>query len=296
MSILNRTNDGLLSVLVALRRALVAYGPQPEDRLLALCAPASVAGPRPKMARKTLLRWKQLGLFEEHDGRVHLCSSVAALDADDIDRFRASLLHIVLTPKNNPEFMGAGNGEYNEEQSLASDFTRAAAWILAQDIYTMEPNWKAAEALQNEQGVTPRPIINDTRWDGLADWAPFLGLASPGQRLVFDPAFAVRNVLDDVFAGDRALGQEVFLTRLAQALPVVDGGRYRVALEARIEHPWRAFAAHELSPSLTAALLNCDAAGVIRLETRSDAPTRVLLGRRGTELNRFSHVVRMEGA
>ncbi|WP_437931105.1 protein DpdG [Sorangium sp. So ce291] len=305
MSILNRPNDGLLSVVIALRRALVAYGPQPEDRLLALCAPASVTGSRPTMARKTLLRWTQLGLFEEREGRVHLRASIASLDADDIDRFRAALLRLVLAPENNPEFEGEGGGG-DEERTLASDFTRAAAWTLAQDVYTLDATWKVAETLENDQGARPRPIVNDTRWSGLAEWASFFGLASAGQRLVFDPAFAVRSVLDEVFSEEdtpelkktieRGLDQPTFLLRLAQALPVVDGGRYRVAVEAGIAQPWRVFAAHEVSPSLTAALLHCEAAGVLRLESRSDAPMRVLLGRRGTQLRSFSHVVRTEDA
>ena len=34
MSILNRPSDGLLSVLIALRSGLLAYGPKPEAELL----------------------------------------------------------------------------------------------------------------------------------------------------------------------------------------------------------------------------------------------------------------------
>lgn len=46
MSILNRASDGLSSVLVALWRALLAYGPMPEGDLLGLCAPPSAVSDR----------------------------------------------------------------------------------------------------------------------------------------------------------------------------------------------------------------------------------------------------------
>ena len=70
MSILNRPSDGLLSVLLALRRAVLAYGPRPDSELIELVAPSSVVTEgKPDLARKTLNRWKQLGFFDDVDER-----------------------------------------------------------------------------------------------------------------------------------------------------------------------------------------------------------------------------------
>ena len=77
MSILNRASDGLLSVVLALRRAILAYGPLLEQDLLEIVAPRTVTPDgKSEMARMTLRRWKQLGFFAEHDGRISLESTV----------------------------------------------------------------------------------------------------------------------------------------------------------------------------------------------------------------------------
>ena len=97
MSILNRPSDGLLSVLIALRSGLLAYGPKPETELLELVAPVSVvADGKPDMAKKTLTRWKQLGFFQEMRGAVVLSPSIASIAADDTDGLRSSILRLVL--------------------------------------------------------------------------------------------------------------------------------------------------------------------------------------------------------
>src|SRR5689334_20949463 len=124
MSILNRPSDGLLSVLIALRNALIAYGPQPEGRLLELTAPASVVTDgKPDMARKTLTRWKQLGFFEQVDGSVTLSHSISAVPVDDLDGLRKAVLRLVLSPENNALLTGEGKEE--AESSKAADLTRA---------------------------------------------------------------------------------------------------------------------------------------------------------------------------
>ena len=95
MSLLNRPSDGLLSVLLALRRAILAYGPQTEESLVALCAPAALDG-KPDMARKTLTRWKQLGFFHVSKNRVEMSPQIETIGPDDVDGLRASLLRLVL--------------------------------------------------------------------------------------------------------------------------------------------------------------------------------------------------------
>src|SRR5580692_5196663 len=101
MSILNRPNDGLVSVLVALRNGLHSYGPMSEDELLELVSPSTLGSK--DMAKRTLSRWKQLGAFTvDPKGRTTLGHRIIALSIDDIDAFRTAILGCVLEPENNP--------------------------------------------------------------------------------------------------------------------------------------------------------------------------------------------------
>jgi hypothetical protein len=192
MSILNRPADGLLSVLLALRRALIAYGGKPEEDLLELVAPPSVvADGKPDMARKTLTRWKQLGFFIDVDDMIALSEPIARIHTDDLDGLRVATLRLILAPENNAALLGEDGDD--AEGSKAADCTRALAWALLQDPYAFPSTYKNGETLQDEQGVKPKIFINDTRWSGFAEWAFFLGIAWPAlQNLVPSPAFAVR--------------------------------------------------------------------------------------------------------
>jgi hypothetical protein len=246
------------------------------------------------MARKTITRWKQLGFFEEADGRLQLRADIATIGVDDLDRLRATVLRLVLVPENNPALTSDGGDD--NEKSKASDYTYAAAWALMQDPYSFPARYRGGvEALQASQDANPRPFANDTRWAGFAEWAVFLGIAwtAPKIGLVPAPAFAVRMVLADVFTDAPELPQEVFLTRVSDALPVLDGGRYHLALRGQIGRPWRAERNNYISPCLSAALLTLEAHGDLRLELRSDAPQRTLLGRGGSEVRPVSHIVRL---
>ena len=294
MSILNRPSDGLLTVLLALRRAVVAYGPRPDSDLIELVAPSSVV-PEGKadLAKKTLNRWKQLGFFDDIGGEVHLSSTIAGVALDDTAALRTAVLRLVLATENNPAFATDSDEDY--EGSKASDCTRAIAWTLAQDPYGFPSKYKGGvESLQDAQGVKPKPFANDTRWAGFGEWATFLGIGWPTTRVGFvpDPAFAVRNALDEVFLEAPELSQADFFARLADSLPIIDGGRYRVAVESQVSRRWRDQLATEISPSLSAALLTLEANGDVRIEERSDAPQRMLLGRAGRELRPISHLVR----
>src|SRR5882672_4140 len=293
MSILNRASDGLLSVFLALRRAVLAYGPLSDSDLLELAAPSSVVPDgKPDLARKTLSRWKQLGFFADIDGVVSLNPGVANIARDDLMGLRTAILRLILAPENNPAFL---ESDEDYDASKASDCTRAIAWTLAQDPYAFPAKYKGGvESLQDAQGVNPRPFVNDTRWAGFAEWATFLciGWSSTRSSFVPDPAVALRSTLHDVFAELTEMPQADFFGGLADALPVVDGGRYRVAVESQIARQWRDSRATEISPSLSAALLRLEASGELRIEARSDAPQRMLLGRGGSPLRAVSHVMR----
>lgn len=289
MSILNRPSDGLVSVLIALCKALVAYGPLSDDDLIDLVAPASVGST--DMSKKTLSRWKQLGAFVvDAKGRTTLTPTLLSVSGEHIDPFREAVLDLVLDPENNTTISGSRDDEH--EASRASDLTRALSWVLAQNPYSFPTTWSAVEALQNEQGVEPTVFVNDTRWGGFGEWSVFLGFCVSTQRhgVTVNPAFplrvAVRRILP---SGD--IGIRDLISALGGIIPVFDGGQYRSIVDAQTVRPWQTLSPHQVSPSLSIALLTLEAEGTVRLELRSDAPSSALLGRGGREFRTASHVV-----
>jgi hypothetical protein len=134
---------------------------------------------------------------------------------------------------------------------------------------------------------------NSTRWYGLVEWGTFLGVAWPapsGTGAIPNPAFAIGALLDEVFGGASELPQDAFFTRIAEALPVLDGGAYCRSTVATIPGVPRPKRENHVAQALSLALLQLDAAEAIRLESRADAPYRLLVGRGGRELRRVSHV------
>jgi hypothetical protein len=248
------------------------------------------------MARKTITRWKQLGFFREVDGQLELHTDIAAVELNDLDGLRAAIVRLVLAPENNPVLTDSAD---DNENSKASDYAYAAAWALMQDPYSFPAKYRGGvETLQASQGVDPPPFSNDTRWAGFAEWAVFLGVgwSAPKIGLVLNPAFAVRVALTYVFADASELAQDFFLTRLADAVPIIDGGRYQLAVKSQTARPWQVERTNHISPCLSAAMMTLEAQGDLRLEFRSDAPQRMLLGRGGRDLRPVSHIIRLEGS
>ena len=322
MSLLNRPSDGLFNVAVVLARCVHALGPQPRDRLLALCAPPGAVGD-PKMTRTTLNRWTELGLFEDPDaptggddrdgrgarGGVRLApgpgetlKEIAADDPGFVPALARAMRARALAPENNAEEIF-----WEAEQNRASDFTRAACWTLAQDVtgtrdvtgfapvghesvQTREVRQLAGLGLAEKD---QRLLGNDVRWPGYKAWGAFLGFGVIGRHpaKVFwpDPTAAVADALPDLFGAGDELDQAAFLRGLADAVPVLDGGDYRKRVEAKLGGDWRPPPAGTVSTSLARALRRLEAAGALRLEDRADAPGKFALP--GGRARAVSHVL-----
>lgn len=243
------------------------------------------------MASKTLTRWTQLGFFVEEGDVLRVSDSVGTGDAEPHGHLRRAVLRLLLDPANNPNL---AEEVEDAEGTLASDFTRAAAWVLDQDPYVFHGVVSHADVqgVEIQQRMQPRVFQNDTRWNGFKEWVVFSGLAWPsGKRIVADPSHAVAHALEGVFAQDRQLAVSAFLEAIGRAVPVLDGGVYRLTVEAQIGSPWRNRSPKTISPCLSAALFSLQARGVVGFEIRSDAPQMILLGRGGRELQPISHVV-----
>src|SRR5207253_3170925 len=138
----------------------------------------------------------------------------------DLRAFRSAILKLVLVPENNP-WVASDSAE-----SKSGDWTRAASWVLSQDLYSFPTDYRAVEALQDRQGIEPKVFVNDTRWHGFVEWSTFLGIAWNSKAragTIFEPGDAVEAVLPEVLQDAKELPVSAFLLRLGLLLPVIDG-------------------------------------------------------------------------
>jgi hypothetical protein len=303
MSILNRPSDGLVSVLVAIVRTSIAVGTTSREKLLDIASPTSLDDGQNNqdMAKKTLNRWQELGLFAPTEkGELRLADEYRSqLKKEDITP--SSIAHvarqIVFSSDNNQNF-------WSDTENKSADFTRAAAWMLAQDVHSFMPSSHAVvEKLCNGQAAPDVILLqNDTRWAGYVSWATFLGLgrsetgkASGG--FITDVTPVVRFHLQDVLPNSKEIAIEDFIGALASAIPVLDRGSYRTEVESKLKpDKWIKPKDGELSTSLSRALLRLRESGDIHFESRSDASGQAkLIGRKGRIVESVTHVRRGNG-
>jgi hypothetical protein len=305
MGILNHTSDGLYNMVAVLYRAVARLEPMSAEALVALCTAGIETGKsgQPRM-RDALARWLTLGLFETtREGLVRIAPGCepAATAGDDqalTQALRRAVLRIALQPAN------VGSDLWSTEGS--ADLARGLAWWMAQDAWAVNTSITALMPLETDQ-LPPltelRIVNNNVRMERLRDWAVFLGFAWFSARsLELDPTLAVDQVLDEVLpvAGE-AVAATDFLLALAQSLPVLDGGQWRIEVEAQLRTDvWHATPPGWVSSTLARALRRLDYSGRLRLVSRADAGTAVRVPGRGGTADRpwaeFTHVVRTEPA
>ncbi|MFT6568619.1 MAG: hypothetical protein ACJAWY_000308 [Sphingomonas echinoides] len=294
MSILNMPSDGLFNVAIVLARALVRFGPRSRDELLAACG-LGVDGVDPKHLTQTLNRWTELGLFATEDKLVCLREPHRTALGKNPDiaesRLPKVLRTIALAPENNLRFFEA-------EENKSADLNRGLSWILAQDIYTIDTSSHARiEALEGSQVAdkAKRMLQNDTRWNGLRTWMIYLGFARSGSPVTIDPTLALRESLDEIFGTEQSLAATLFVDRIAEVLPVLDGGSYRKRIEDLLKgSTWARPPADTLSTALSRAIRRLGHEGVIATEQRSDTEQGVtLVGAEQRPWLRMTHVRRI---
>lgn len=288
MSVLNQASDGLYTVLIVLVRTIVRFGPRSRDDLILMCGGAVDAVDTSQLTQ-TLNRWTELGLFGQEAGLVTITDSYRSGLGKSADEAEALLPRIVRTvamlAENNERF-------WEREKSRSADLSRAVAWMLAQDVYALDGNVKKLAVLEEAQIVdSAKQTIgkNDTRWNGLKAWMLYLGFARGGMQWVVDPTQALRDALPDIFDLSRELTGPAFVERAAYVLPVLDGGAYRIQVEASLkERAWPRPRAGLLSSSLSRAIQRLDREGAITLANRSDTGGVVTLT--GTNMRTWREV------
>ena len=293
MSLLNLYNDGTRGTLTAIYRTLLAEGATDRDRLIALCAPEGVG--EPKQVRGTLNTWVKLGLFERSSkDKISISAKVPKNERGE-DWLSTWACRRALAEENNERFWEA-------EDSRCADFSRATAWLLAQDVYEAEyGSWEILQPVIKAQTPGNDGIFgqNDTRWNGLRAWVPYLGFGYVGNRrgwpLIVDPTVALRRALPLMFGKKKTLDANEFMAAAAKTVPVLDRGAYRSLVEEKLQEnrtpdAWLPPPPEQLSTSLSRALLRLISDGTLRPEKRSDAGARArLTGRNREAIGDYSH-------
>ncbi len=276
-------SDGLFNVLIVLVRASVRLGAKPRQDLLRACG-AELSIVDAKQLNQTLTRWTELGLFEINEGRVATAERYRGQLGRNADfaeaRLRKIVRGIALAPENNSRF-------WESEENRSADLSRGLSWILAQNIYSVDTSSHAKiQPLENDQisDLSKRIFQNDTRWNGLRTWMVYLGFGRPGAQVTIDPTEALRDVLPEIFDDRPALFAGEFVSRAAEILPVLDGGRYRKQME-EILNPvvWVAPIEGRISTSLSRAIQRLEREGLIAAEQRSDSEGGIVLQGTGSQ-------------
>jgi hypothetical protein len=146
-----------------------------------------------------------------------------------------------------------------------------------------------------------RFISNRERWAPLKAWCVWFGFgwsgSYPNKVLVVDPTFVIRDSLPIIFPRPRTtLPAHEVIARLAEQVPVLDGGAYRLEIESRLREQtgsdaWVPPPNNQMSTSLSRALLRLHKEGILKGSEKADAPeTRVrLTGRNQMTIQSFSH-------
>jgi len=255
------------SPLWALVRLLAFHGrPIRVEQAKALLSPACLGPDESKMFERAVDTLIMLGMLTQaDDGRLSLDGAARSIDREDFDSFAAVLRDRVLAPELNTD-IGA-----NESQVGPKDLTRALAWFLTLDPTSTALNWAGVQqwqigALKAEVGPA---IVNPERWPSFVDWSTALGMSAPAlldnDRLTPDCTGAVRQVVRSSWKPGETVGAVEAVHALREALPVLPGGMYSIAVG--VTSPGDAAA----GPALSFALLRGEDEDWLRLQRDADA-------------------------
>lgn len=253
------------AMLFALCRTISALeGPTRKD-VVEWLSPAAYRLTDAKSSTRTvndLIRGGQILRLVEGDGE-ELTSTV---DVSSIEAFRLTVLQKALARENNTPLLGSTDA--------AQELTWALTWTMSIDP-TLGPFGFDRQIEVLQAGIDPKPFRNADRWRDFVAWALFLGFGwNTPDGFVPDPTVAVLRNLDAALAPNERLRAADFVAKIADAIPVLDGGAYRLELDSLLGNE-PGTGRDELSGPLSLALLRLDRRGVIALEKMADGEARV---------------------
>ncbi|MGY0193810.1 protein DpdG [Leptothrix sp. BB-4] len=293
MSLLNLTSDGLPNILVVLYAAIAkARAPMTAIKLIEAVAPESVVKDA-RLAKTTLNRWTDLGLFnEDPDTKVLSLHRPPPTDmkgeVDIVRAVRMEARHVALSEANNGDL-------WAREEARAADLTRSLAWMLALDVYRQGAENLFSLANDHISGTDLTLMQNEARVVGLKAWGYFLGFVRHPKAIDIDPTLAISEVVPECIGPGEEMPARDLIEKLAQVLPVIDGGRYRQAVLDKLrDNALPPLQATQLSTSLSRALHCLMVNQTLNFSSRADVGSSILLtGRDGPQTShRYTWVKR----
>lgn len=150
--------------------------------------------------------------------------------------------------------------------------------------------------VDSNAGEDERRTINDSEDKELLSYGRFLGFLEPLLNgFILDPTRAITPVLPNVFNHDSHLPMKEFMVRLAECLPMLDGGRYRQEVGPLMDnigagHNER----HQISKAVSHALIRLETSMVISFESLSDDKDALSLQKPDGSLRQVSSITLRE--
>ena len=296
MTILNREgSDGSSEVLFAICEFLIDNPKVTKSEVEQIFSQGSKEND--KTVLNTINRWIQFKLFEETDSlgfSKELLNVFPKPCAKDIPRL---IRHIILSPKNNPLDKFWFKHSEEERGNFSVDFSRACAWILAQDQegFKFDTFKDVAQiSISQLEDQNQYTVRNNTRYPPLIGYMKLLGFIETGlgfgNRLVADPTRAVTEELEGVFDEKQEMSSNEFVEKLGEKVPVLDGGFLRKEVEKNLSSSWTRPKAQTLSKSLTRALYKISKKGILSFQNKDDDTSRWVFNGLGNQT--FTSVIR----
>ncbi|GAA5213740.1 protein DpdG [Corallincola platygyrae] len=234
-----------------------------RDELIAMLRPSNL----PKKTRgesrfaENLDFWVKEGLWHQEGSAI----SRAEISASEVD-LPCRVLDLLINNAKERDLMQGNRGE---------PFLRSVTALLAQEKYTFVGRTcldkgnisKAVGRLSTDRA------FNETNEAAtLLEYAEFLGFLEPfGSGYIVDPTRAIEPVLSDVFQDKGELTANQFMANLVEIMPMLDGGSYRQLIEPLLTaQDWQPLPYHQVSASLSHALIRLELDLKLTLESRSD--------------------------
>ena len=299
MTILNEpSSDGGIEVLSAICKFLMNFPKTKKNDIKDIFQEGSNEKEKKisPLVNSTIGRWIELGMFSEENDYLYfskeICSYYPQPSQDDISRM---IRFIIFKPENNPiaNYWQTGS----ETGLLAGDFSKGAAWLLAQDILTL-PQKSFADlepiAIDQLKIGDARLIRQRDRFIPLIKYMMYLGFCEPDPfnrsdlierehenfnldqsrrdiPFMIDPTKAIGEELDKIFGSDESMSADGFVKGLGKAIPILDGGIYRLEVESKLDpQSWKGPNEKILSKSLSKALDRLEKKNLISLIRGSD--------------------------
>lgn len=305
MSIMT-TWEAVPSRLYSLYASLVDT-PQGEDRTKfeAFSTPSSLRNKSeeeevtpPNVFNNALREAIAIGLIEIVDDKVRTTdrASLYAKTAPSKEQAFRKFMHDVLLD----------DGRAASAQQ--SSFMATLAWFLTKSPFKptnfkSDPNEELKADLGDKRADTGISVIAD--YQNFLYWARYLGFATiiggrdseasrDGRYIIPDPLVAIRSAIPAIMRDQSEVGIELFVSRLADIIPVFEGGKVRQDMIRAPDRVRTGAIGTKLSQATSLALQRLETSQVLMLRRDADAPMLILdLGR--TE-RRVSHVSRKAGS